>query len=213
MAVVDYERLYLIGSAAVKIGDGVAAKEIGEVADQYKANMKRVERLIETIPNLVGWSVNFQSYIMHAHFSVYGTTHPSEEQLADESLMSRRHRETQALFDEDLNRLERDRHGFTKKMIALSLAHMGALSKASPQVVEGLNVVMASVITGSWTAFEVLASDLWEATVNAHPDCMFEHVQKSKKPKAQKKPPSKVVELWDIKKPGIRLARQSWDRP
>ena len=34
---------------------------------------------------------------------------------------------------------------------------------------EGLHATLAAMLTGAWTSFEVLASDLWEAALNVHP--------------------------------------------
>jgi hypothetical protein len=34
---------------------------------------------------------------------------------------------------------------------------------------EGFNATLSAMLTGAWTAFEVLASDLWEAALNANP--------------------------------------------
>lgn len=34
---------------------------------------------------------------------------------------------------------------------------------------EGLNATLCAMLTGTWTAFEVAASDLWEVALNAHP--------------------------------------------
>jgi hypothetical protein len=39
---------------------------------------------------------------------------------------------------------------------------------------EGFRATLASMLTGAWTAFEVLASDLWEAALNAHPRTLCE---------------------------------------
>jgi hypothetical protein len=38
-----------------------------------------------------------------------------------------------------------------------------------PPVVPGIDAWMASLILGTWTAFETLVSDLWVATLNVHP--------------------------------------------
>jgi hypothetical protein len=33
----------------------------------------------------------------------------------------------------------------------------------------GLDASLGSMVTGAWTAFEILAGDLWEQAINAHP--------------------------------------------
>jgi hypothetical protein len=77
----------------------------------------------------------------------------------------------------------------------------GAHSVASTLAFEGL---LASMLTGTWTALETLAGDLWEAAVNVYPDCMFEQPKPGSKT-PRKKPQSKLVELWDIRSQGYDL--------
>ena len=44
------------------------------------------------------------------------------------------------------------------------------LLQNSMEVRVGLDAIFVSCITGTWTAFETMAGDLWEAALNAHPD-------------------------------------------
>jgi hypothetical protein len=39
----------------------------------------------------------------------------------------------------------------------------------APQVVNGINAMLSSLVLGMWTTFETMAGDLWEAALNAHP--------------------------------------------
>jgi hypothetical protein len=41
-----------------------------------------------------------------------------------------------------------------------------------PDFLAGLRAILVTQITGTWTAFEVLAADLWEAALNAHPETL-----------------------------------------
>jgi hypothetical protein len=44
------------------------------------------------------------------------------------------------------------------------------LVAAPPPIATGLDAMLASYLTGTWTAFETMCDDLWEAAVNSHPD-------------------------------------------
>ena len=39
----------------------------------------------------------------------------------------------------------------------------------APQVVNGINGMLSSLVLGMWTTFRSMAGDLWEAALNAHP--------------------------------------------
>lgn len=53
--------------------------------------------------------------------------------------------------------------------IFLAAGELDQLQDVHPSVSRGLEATLRGVVLGAWTAFEVLASDLWEAAVNAHP--------------------------------------------
>lgn len=44
------------------------------------------------------------------------------------------------------------------------------LTLINPRLLHGLESVMVAQVTGAWTAFEVLAGDLWEAALNSKPN-------------------------------------------
>jgi hypothetical protein len=48
------------------------------------------------------------------------------------------------------------------------------ISAANPQGRKGYDAILASLIIGSWTAFETMAADLWEAALNEHPEKLAE---------------------------------------
>ena len=64
---------------------------------------------------------------------------------------------------------KKDRSETPQVILDRGMEYIIQLCNVVPQIVAGLDVVLASSITGSWTAFEVLAGDLWVAAVNAHP--------------------------------------------
>jgi hypothetical protein len=55
-------------------------------------------------------------------------------------------------------------------MNEMGVKNMGVINSMFPHAMGlGLNAVMSSAIIGTWTAFEVLSGDLWEAALNHHP--------------------------------------------
>jgi hypothetical protein len=64
--------------------------------------------------------------------------------------------------------LERDSHlAINPKHADRQLAHVPSLG-----VKIGLNGLLSSMVTGTWTAFETLAGDLWEEALNVRPDLL-----------------------------------------
>jgi hypothetical protein len=68
---------------------------------------------------------------------------------------------------------------------------------------EAIDAWLASLITGAWTAFEMLASDLWEESLNCHPQCLA----RLKGLKGQNSPKQeKAVSLIRLSKPSCVIA-------
>jgi hypothetical protein len=143
---------------------------LANVAGSYEANMFRVEMLVRMLPNIVLWSINFQSLVMRADLATYGTLEPGDERYKDESLANRKAEEFQRLFNAEIDELRVTESLTRERSASMGVNNLIALSNLFPeQMVIGLNALMASVLTGSWTAFEVLAGDLWECALNVHP--------------------------------------------
>jgi hypothetical protein len=64
-----------------------------------------------------------------------------------------------------------------------------------PGIWLGLEAILNAQITGMWTAFEVLAGDLWEAALNSHPHGLAELKGKRKKNGESKHPPLGAEDL------------------
>ena len=52
------------------------------------------------------------------------------------------------------------------------------LIETREQVDEGIRAILGAMITGAWTAFEVLAGVLWEASVNEYPESILDSLAK-----------------------------------
>jgi hypothetical protein len=201
----QYEKLYAIGKATENIETRATDGRIRQIAESYTANMLRVERLIEMLPNTVTWSINFQNYHHRAEREAFGPN-PSDEQRANPELKRRKSEVFNRIFNADIETAQADLGKYKRDALQMGIGNLNSLVQLFPQMGEGLESVLASTITGAWTAFEVLAGDLWEASVNAHPDCMFPHLRNpdGKKRKPTKRQQTKSLELWDIR-------RHKWD--
>jgi hypothetical protein len=59
----------------------------------------------------------------------------------------------------------------------------------------GVESILTSMLVGTWTAFETLAGDLWEAVVNAHPHGLAQLAGKSKRDGQDKRDQGKMVQF------------------
>jgi hypothetical protein len=81
----------------------------------------------------------------------------------------------------------------------------------------GLEAMLSSALTGTWTAFETMAGDLWETAVNIHPAVLAELRGKRKR---QENPPQdsetdekesrKFVQLSEVLRHDFDL-RKKWE--
>lgn len=51
----------------------------------------------------------------------------------------------------------------------VAMGNLDQLQKIDTDVRKGLEAILRGMVTATWTAFEVMASDLWEAALNAKP--------------------------------------------
>jgi hypothetical protein len=141
-----------------------------EVGQSLQDNVLRIGHLVDLAPSLMGWTSIFQSYEAIGCFESTGNPELTEKQQSDPVLMKKVHEAMKARHDRDYKEFfSPDPVKGIARVLGLGVKRLGQIHGLVPVVSEGMNVVLASVITGMWTAFEVLAGDLWVAALNSHP--------------------------------------------
>jgi hypothetical protein len=172
---IKFDQTLSLIAAVEPIGTGLSDSEIIRIAGSFKENMRRVVRLLELSPVLAGWTGTFVYYDVQADFEVFGVPvrSPNTEAL-DPERTERVETLKKERFAREFPDFKKNRAETPPAILTRGKEYLRQLCSIVPQVAGGLDVVLASSITGSWTAFEVLAGDLWTAAVNAHPHTLSE---------------------------------------
>jgi len=138
--------------------DPLATAEIQSVADVYHRNVSRVNSLILFPPA----SIQFAIQTQRAVDQVQSRTPRSTGKARTDAI--------EAILKQDREKLEGAPESYRAKLNA----HMEKLTFRIIEMIpdndaSGQEAWLASQITTSWTAFEAMAGDLWEAAVNCKP--------------------------------------------
>jgi hypothetical protein len=150
---------------------------LGAVAQTFLGNIQRVKWML-LAPTLVGdLTIDIQRCFGYAEFRVSGEVidsaysvrpHPRHVEIANLA---------QRIFDlitEEKLQAVGTPEWDAYVMGALQRGTQPVLMLESAPAAIGLEAMLSSAITGTWTAFETMAGDLWEAALNAHPDGLAE---------------------------------------
>jgi hypothetical protein len=149
----------------------------GRVATVIKANIERIKSMVTMHMYIGNFATMMQRYIDLAELSATGTLINSNED----------HERIEDFFNTAAARMRAEAERRIPLTSSISPkeheAELTALINRSYNVVEnimrsplgaGLEAILSSTITGTWTSFATMASDLWEAALNAHPDLLSE---------------------------------------
>ncbi|QDU31947.1 hypothetical protein ETAA8_71090 [Anatilimnocola aggregata] len=138
---------------------------ISELAETKLAYFENISQL----HNLAGFGIRIESItrmMQHvgdiALVNLYGTMDVSSEEMELAN----------AKIKAEMAKVRAQRnysHLGNSNAIETSATHIDLLARERKEIENGLTAVMEAIITAGWTAFEVLASDLWEAAINANP--------------------------------------------
>lgn len=210
-------------AAAISLptGDLMTAIEhenIRDVAAAYIANATRVAQAAMAPMEILFWSRTQQTAIDEAHLEVWGDLAPRKH---DDPLKPEFDKALARLRQKFLNEVEAIPTEFGERMF-LAAGQLELFQKNNVQIREGLAAVLGGMVTGMWTALEVLASDLWETALNIHPAGLAElkgsvpnSMRASKKPFTALASPdgdrtlsSKMVKLNYLQAHGYDLSRR-----
>jgi hypothetical protein len=152
-------------------------QSIRPVGAAYERNVRRVYSLILFPPAAVNMAITVQRVIDKIDFQ-----HPDIDSEVRQQLIEEEVRRQMSNFA-DIMQQEGDRA--TEAFDTQQSAAFQILSAYSPQSEEGPEAWMAAQIIATWTAFEAMAEDLWEAALNAKPNILAKLAGRDKsKPKA-----------------------------
>jgi hypothetical protein len=146
---------------------GVTTPEIKPVAEAYEANIERVHQLIGFNARLLGIAIRLQAAASIARFRVTGSPETPGPLSEKETLRIQDIQEElmKGWQSEDLENPE-EMTMFLRTTAAATVAIYRRWGFYEQGQIES---IFFSMLQGTWTAFEVMAGDLWEAAVNANP--------------------------------------------
>lgn len=164
------EKILTLSQDYKGISGKIASKELYETASSFEVNMARVEMLLGILPAIIAFSLDDDRLCTRATYSVYGTINPSLKQKKSKTLWKKHQDEFNRLRGERMSEMARNKDKVGDWAWATGTQYLGMMTQNVPgQMVFGFEALLGSMVTGSWTAFEVLAADLWEACLNARP--------------------------------------------
>jgi hypothetical protein len=153
-----------------KLITSVATPLLRPVSSTFVSNVRRIHALWELKPSLVEHACVTTENIYQAVEEIYGHVTLTDEEVLDPS----RDQKISDALGEKFKRKINDEKMSVSQAAGLdpvrAIARFEAMLDACPEDWnEGLNATLWAMLTGTWTTFEVVASDLWEASLNAHP--------------------------------------------
>lgn len=165
METIRYEHWFhlaaLISLPGSTVHECVRNSKLRDVAKAFVANITRAVQAARAPIELVLLSRAHQRATDEAYFEVCGNLayiKPDDHRVTRlEEVIARLRSEFQAARKDNSDHLEQ------------AMAYLDLYQDYSEEIYFGLGSVLGGLIVGVWTAFEVLAADLWENAINEHP--------------------------------------------
>jgi len=148
--------------------------KLNDVGRGYAVNMMNVRSAIDGIIAIVALVLRYEGPAIEACFEMTGQVRISDQEATVPEFKAEHNRlirEKVAKAVEELNRSSNP-----KSEDQRALKAVGFVLREYPEVADELNPhhlhidgIFRSMIVGAWTAFEVMAGDLWEAAYNTWP--------------------------------------------
>jgi hypothetical protein len=133
---------------------------IYEVANTFKNSIDRILCLAKLPAAIGGQAMRIQLCIDTARLNLLGTLEGGDEQQEANVQV-----EVCRLWPVLYQAIQTNAHFHTQREAEFVDDACGKVDLAS----KGVDALLASVVIGMWTAFEVLATDMWEDAMNFHP--------------------------------------------
>jgi hypothetical protein len=141
------------------------------VGRRFEINMRRVADQLRFVIEVAWHCQLFQEFGQVGRYEVFGKMSPSDDELKDEA-------KSQEAFKQGMQGLGDYLNAFSQKtpqeqtLVKLQVAQNveNVIKMVPVATMYGIDALYFSMLLGCWTAFEVVASDLWEEFVNARPE-------------------------------------------
>ena len=149
----------------------VKTESLGPIIGAFISNAKRLHEFWRFAPHLIETATGHVLGIVNAIFAVTGRPSLNEDQQKDKELhakiMAKMAEELTELFEATGDIDFARRYNFPR-----ALDNFEHLLEQDEHGEEALYALFCSQITLAWTAWETLATDLWEAALNCHPGAL-----------------------------------------
>jgi hypothetical protein len=159
------------------------SQEIGAIAANFNNNIQRIKSMLVT-PTLIGdLTMDIQRCVDYAEFCTTKSVSdpilrdtPSPEILKLASQIF--HTNNQEMFEGQEQGGEKWQEFY---LASLNRGTQPVMMLQGTPSATGLEAMLSSALTGTWTAFETMAGDLWETALNLHPAVLAELRGKKKR--------------------------------
>lgn len=174
------------------VANKLLVPQLRETVEAFIANIERVHAFWMFHPRLVDDTALNISLMCEAAFSETGHWPLTISEKFDVALKAR--------IEEKVRAIVKERYGETPLSARNTVAvkHFDDLAKKLPHWTESLQAALKSQLLGIWTAYEILASDLWITTLNLRPDLVTRW-------KPENKNDEKSIPLWRLNQWGFDL--------
>ena len=160
---------YFVPRGAERIIPGtIKTKLLLPVADAFISNAFRIHAIWKLKPDLVEHACVTMSNVCKVTYQLTGHVDTAKALTDDPDFPNKLQNKIQELVES----VDNPESFFDSQRAIDRLEKL--LDNYPPAWDEGFRATLAAMLTGAWTAFEVLASDLWEAALNAHPRTLCE---------------------------------------
>jgi len=164
---INYQKALGIDITALKaFGESRTRAELASVAVAFLRNIDRVIHTLALPVYLIFWAKNTQISECVAYFTITGDVRPKSP--PDKETYDKCAAENLRLHIEWLKTREADPFP-NSEFGRASNAITGAIMDGGTASVAGFRAMLVNALVGTWTAFETLSGDLWEAALNCHP--------------------------------------------
>lgn len=178
----------------------LASPACAKVAEQFKYNMAAARSIIEA-PIFAAYTAdcNAGAYEAAARL-IFGKSIPND--IPDD---------TRKLVNSLYLKLRTERlkeANSNKQMLGIfvDLLDDFITEAQSAEVVANFENIMRSSLIQTWTAFEVMAGDLWESAMNENPFILAKLSKPKKGPQMEES--QRIVKLWEIERHGFDIANK-----
>jgi hypothetical protein len=144
---------------------------IAEPAETFRKNMLRAIYSVQMLPELIELASARKQFEMEC-LEGTGTDHYGHERTEKVHPNDVEYKVWEKLTSVSIYDLRP--HGVAPVYYRYPAQILDLLSEKLGETRKGFEAILSSVIVQTWTAFETLAGDLWEAAINGHPSGLAE---------------------------------------